>query len=455
MNDDETHLHAARGRVLEAVQVAVRNVGQVDAHLVLDDAVRLGGGQLNFLATVGDADGDEQRAAQVADGGGARHGLIQARAGTAQAALGRVSSNGRNGARGHPRQNNDDAQSHGGHDGENGLIVDEPGDDCPRFLGRLDPALRLEDAHEQQRVVRQQRSQDYGCRPYAVIPRAQPVRHPRQETHEHPRQRITDNREHHRRRIQLHAARRHHERLIHRGGHGTEQGESNEKRADQTHEAVPAQGGLHGRGRPGLVVHRVRQVGAHPACAYSNQSEENQGEGHRDRQRIEAHGLAVNRLGGFNVDNREDQGGRHAHDDAAPHGPRARQLSAASPSSCGHEADDGSDGKHRQQQRQRRLTHLHKHWLSSLTKGTPKSCGSGAECSPPRGHGARPVIPGGTTASSPRCLRVDHHETAVGSHCQSGNSATRDSVQKRPSTPVVLSVCSSQPLGGLIVKVTS
>ncbi len=76
--------------VLEVVQVAVGDVGEVDAHLVVVTTLTSGRGQLDLPAAAGDADGDEQRAAQVAEGGGAGHGLQRARDARGPGALGGV-----------------------------------------------------------------------------------------------------------------------------------------------------------------------------------------------------------------------------------------------------------------------------------------------------------------------------------------------------------------------------
>ena len=333
------------------MQVAVGNVGQVDAHLVVDDAERLGRGQLDLLAAVGDADGDEQRAAQVTEGGGARHGLVQARACAAQAPLGRVGSHGRDGARGQPREHHDGAQGQARGKREDGLVVNEPGDGVPRALGDRDPALGLEDAHDHQGVVGQQGDHDEGRRPHAVIPRAQAVGHPGDEADEQPRQRVPEDREDNLAGVDFNAAREHHDGLVHGGGDGAEQDGRNVEGTNDAHEGIAGNHGLHRRGRPGLVVTVAGQERAHAARTQRDQREEDQRENNRGGEREQADSLTVHSLGGFHVDHRQDQGGDHAQADTGPHRRRPRLLAATAVPGGGHKADNGADGEHRQQQR--------------------------------------------------------------------------------------------------------
>ena len=222
-------------------------------------------------------------------------------------------------------------------------------------------------------MVGQQRDQDEGRRPHAVVPRAQAVGDPGDEADEHPCQHVADEREDDRGRVDLDAAREHHDGLVHGRGDCAEQGGSDVEGTDDAYEGIPAHCDFHRRGGPGLVVGIARQEGTHAARAHRDEREEQDREEDHDGKGEQANGLAVHRLRGLDVNDRQGKGGDHAQADTGPHGNRARLLTAATTPGGGHEADDGAEREHRQQQRQGCFTHLLKHWLSSRNKGSPKS----------------------------------------------------------------------------------
>ena len=303
LDDDEADLDPRRGRVGVAVEVAVGDVRDVDDRALLDDGVGLRFGELDFGGADDDAEGDQQRATQVAARRYPGHRLPDAGAGAVEAPLGGVGADSGQGSSLTDDESGDEEEDEHRGDREYGFVVDEPGERGEGLVRHRDDPLRLKDAHDEHDVSEGEDGHDEGGRPGPASTEGDdPPGEGAEGEGEEPAEDVADQGEHRSRREDLDSPREHHDRLGHRRG---SRAEEDERQVGAHHEE---EGGVEGRARrPARPQRQERNEG--------DREEDGQGQGPQgDRLPIDG----ARREG---VDEGEDEGGDEPGDDADADGP--------------------------------------------------------------------------------------------------------------------------------------